>query len=232
MTKAAADLPPHPIAGRTESGNAFVIVMLGVVLFAALMFTFTRSSQQGSGNMTDRELQLTASDVTDYAQSLERSVNKVMLQGGSENILSFDNTFSSTYQNSACTVDTCKVFLPDGGAAAWENPPPGANDGSAWVYTGANSVPGMGDDATADLVAVLPNVTSGLCLKINDMLNVTNPGGVPPSAAGIVLTPFVGTFINSGRIGDITLNGIPAACVMVTAPTPVHYDFYNVLMAR
>ena len=37
---------------RSESGNIFAIVMIGVVLFGALMYTFSRSAKQGDGNLT------------------------------------------------------------------------------------------------------------------------------------------------------------------------------------
>ena len=216
--------------GRREDGNAFVIVLIGIVLFAALMFTFTRSARQGGDNLGDRQVTLLASDITEYAQGLERAVSRTMLNGISENQLSFANGQVAGYDNAGdCGSDKCRVFTSAGGGAAWQNPPANANDGSAWVVAGTNAVPGVGNDVNADLLLLLPNITHALCLKIDTQLGVALVNDDVPGTTGIDTTQFTGTFADTARIGDAaTLGGIHAACVK----TGSHYYFYEVLLER
>jgi hypothetical protein len=224
-------------AGRAgESGSAFIYIMVAVVLFGALMFAFARSARQGGAGMTGQQLQLTAADITGYAQGIERAVGRVRLRGISENQISFANGHVAGYANPGdCGTDSCRVFTAGGGAAEWEDPNPQAGDAPVnWVITGADAVPGVGDDTAADLVLLLPGIRRDLCLKINGNLNVPNPGGGPPADVdGIDQTPFTGAFASpaAGRIGDAAqLNGVRAGCFHDDASNSD--VFYDVLIER
>jgi hypothetical protein len=224
-------------AARTnESGSVFVYVLVAVALFGALMFAFSRSAREGGSNMSDRQTQLAAADVTGFAQQLERAVSRIMQHDMSENQLSFDNSHVAGYANAGdCGADACKVFKPNGGGADWENPDPQALDSAGdWVITGGDAVPGVGDDATADLLLLLPGVKKELCVKINDNLKVTNPSGMPPvDADGIDQTLFTGAFPSptTAVIADAAqLNGVHAGCFKDNASGK--YVFFDVLIER
>lgn len=217
--------PPSRCA---ERGNAFFIILLGVVLFAALMFTFSRSGRQGGENISKKTIDLAVVDVIEYAQKLERAAGRVMLGGRfSESQISFDN--GTDYANANCTADQCKVFHPSGGGASWRAPPPDIS-GSNWIINGKNRIPDIGDDAAADLTILLPGLSLEVCRKINDKLGVTNPSGAPPvDADGINTDLFDGAFANSAVIGAAAnLSRTHAACFKNGAD----YVFYSVLYER
>lgn len=223
------------ISRRGESGNAFMIVMLGVVLFAALMFTFSRSARQGGENMSDRQAQLAIADILTYAERIESAANRTMIRGLSESQLSFENPSSAGYANGGCPGNSCKVFHKSGGAVEWKKPAPGLLTVTGdWVITGHNEVPDVGDDAKPDLVLMLPGLSRSVCLKINEVLKVANAGGNPPQDADTIdQTKFTGSFSSAARIGAAAqLSGIRTACVMHTQPNPDDYVFYRVLVER
>lgn len=219
---------PQNKNSNTESGNAFFIVLLGVVLFSALMFTVSRSGQQGGDNLSKKQAEVAVVDIIDYAQRLERAVNRIMLRGRfSETDISFDN--GTDYANGNCAVAACEVFNPGGGAASWRSPPPNIST-SSWIINGENRVPDIGSDANADLVILLPGLSLDVCRKINDRLGVTNPGGNPPTDGnGINTDLFDGTFANSAIIGaSADLSRTHAACFSNGGD----YTFYSVLYER
>ena len=129
---------------NSESGNVFMFIMLGIALFAALMFTFSRGAHEGGGRLSKKQAEMAAMDIIAYANKLERAVARVQQKGISENDISFDNAFVSGYDNASCTTNTCKVFSTGGGNITYQRPSDSVNDGSDWVITGANYVKGMG----------------------------------------------------------------------------------------
>ena len=98
------------------SGNAFYIILLGVVLFAALMFVFTRGAKQGVTGMTTRQAQLAADDIMTFAQQVQRGVDRVYANDCPESQLNFDQSYDAGYTNAAAPADKhCNIFDPAGG---------------------------------------------------------------------------------------------------------------------
>lgn len=219
---------------HSERGNAFFIVMVAVVLFGALMFTFSRGMRQGGANLTEKQAEIAASDTIAYAQTIERAVNRVLLRGYSETQLSFDNSFLSGYENANCTEDRCRIFHPSGGAVKWQSPPPGLNDGSNWIINGKNAIPDVGVHTTPDLVLMLTGLSGQTCLTINDTLGVPNPSGAPPEDGDSINKDlFTGTFAAGTQIGSSAdLSEVRAACVWHKQPNPDDYIFYVTLWQR
>jgi type II secretory pathway pseudopilin PulG len=161
---------------RNDTGNVFFVILIAVMLFAALTFTFTRGIQQGGNTVSQRQAELIASDMMTYAQRVERGVQKVLGERISENVLSFENSFVSGYSNPSCTVDSCRVFAPQGGGVAWQSPPANANTvATPYVYV-TNRV-GSADGTTRqigtaarDLVILTP-VSRTICEAINKKAN-------------------------------------------------------------
>src|SRR5690606_22636311 len=99
---------------QRQSGNAFMMVLIGIVLFAALAFTFTRSGRQGISNVSTQEASLIAGDVISYGQAIERGVNRMRMKGVSESDLDFVGA-NGLYDNASCNEDKCQVFNAKGG---------------------------------------------------------------------------------------------------------------------
>lgn len=215
-----------------ESGNVFVIVLLGVVLFAALMFTFSRSARQGGENLSEKQMDVSVSDVLSYAQTLERAVSRVMSGGRySESQIDFDNNIIAGYANAGCTDAGCKIFDTSTGGATWVSPPEGFSGNNNWIVNGANAVPDIGDDAAADLVLLLKGLSQASCAAVNEKLGIG--ATIPQDADDIDTSKFAGTFANTERIGaNADLSGRRAGCILNAAPNPDEYVFYYVLWER
>jgi hypothetical protein len=226
---------------QSQSGNVFLIILVGIVLFAALMFTFSRGVQQGTEGMAGREAELAASDIVTYGQQVQRGVERIIGRSISESDLSFANDADTNYVNPACADNRCLVFNPEGGAIKWKTPPSGVNFTSADYFISANrvaSTDGMTDIGTdeRDLVILLP-VNANVCEAINGITSKlpiwSNVGTANTS------TRFIGNYGASG--GPVTIstgansNLSPAGCFCAGAlpcTQPKQAYYYQVLLTR
>ncbi|QQG36697.1 MAG: hypothetical protein HYS17_02675 [Micavibrio aeruginosavorus] len=184
---------------RSENGNVFFIILIGIVMFAALMYTFSRSTRQGTESLGNREAELAASEILAYAQKIERGVQRVLSRQISEVDLSFANDFDGDYVNPNCSVNQCLVFHPEGGAVAWQTPPEGVNSGENYEFV-ANQVANALEpaDLTAiDLVILLP-VNLQICAALNALttkIDAWESDGTPN-----VANEYLGNF--AGAVGS------------------------------
>lgn len=74
----------------TQSGNVFALILLAVILFAALIFVFSRGFDTGATRMTSANARTYATDTIVYAQSVERAVQRILQNGVSESDISFE----------------------------------------------------------------------------------------------------------------------------------------------
>lgn len=248
-------------AKNNEHGNAFFIILLGVILFAALMYTFSKSARHGNENLSKKQGDLGTMELLDTAQKMERAVDRLLAKGCSENDISFENDSGTSkmvngtvfdYTNAGTPADdSCKIFSPNGGVL---NPPPlisenlvvdpslvcvGCLHPQSWWIT-MSRVTGMGTDAGAagtDLVLWMGRVTKEQCISINNHLGITNPSGNPPvdvisGMAGI----FTGTFVDAVAAGDsietAELVGKRDFCFDWSGSSDWSYIYMHVLHAR
>lgn len=216
-----------------QTGNAFLIVMLGIVLFATLAFTISRSMRSDSTKrLSNHEAKLAATDILNYSQKIERAVNRLRRKNISENDLSFDQNIVAGYDHGQ--PNTNKIFNGNGGSLTWSSPMNGVNDGSQWHFTGSTCIAdigtgGTGCDSDADsneeLIAVLPNLQLVVCESINDRLGITS---VPSdTGSGYSTAQFTGSFSDDTEI--ILADGpFNAACFEEDGS----YHFYSLLLGR
>ena len=249
----------QPNNRRQESGNAFFIVMVGVVLFAALMFTFSRGARQGGDNLSETQTDIAASDLISAAQRYERAISRLRLKGCSENQISFDDHNDMIHQTDGAPYNhananspgdfSCHVFRPEGGnLTPYQLPVDYAVDESLpcatcvhprSLYFTTAIVSGHGQDsgsAGSELVMWSGRVKKNVCLAINDKLGVANPGGNPPVDDWNCNAdqPFTGSFEDcTDAIGDEApdLAGRDSFCVAYDN-SGWTYIFMTVLIAR
>ncbi len=207
-----------------EAGSAFYIILLGVFLFAALMFTFSKSAKQGTGNLTRKQAELAADDILSFAQQLQHGIDKVYAGDCSENEISFEQNAIPGYANASAPADKhCHVFDANGGSVAYRTVPQNANDGSPWVFTGANNVAASTfGTAAPDLVMMVAGLDDAVCAQINHVLKIT---GATAEAATVSTTKFAGAFAATDQVGSG--DGRRAECT-----TGAINRFYSVLMER
>lgn len=228
-----------------QSGNALWFILIAIVLLGALTMLLSRSGDSVTQSGDVERMRILSSQMMRYAQGLQAAIDQMTMRGVSESDISFQNSVTTVnYTNAACTVSDCKLFDAGGGGQEYRAPPAGANDGSEWIFTGANNVGtaanAIGSTAAGtgnDLVMLLPNVKSDLCVQINREIGVGTAGTLPEDATGIDATPFTGTFaaaldIIDGDPAPFELDGKSAGCFTDTAPDPDVVYYYYVLLGR
>ncbi len=229
----------------TESGNVIWIILVAIVLLGVLTAILSRSGSSVDQSGDFEKIRVRATQIMRYTKSLESAVQQMQMRGVSESDISFQNPSTATdYTNANCSVDDCKVFST-GGGLTYQDPPASANDGSEWIFTGANNAGTAAGPAgtTAagvgnDIIMLMPNASTELCLQINRDLGVGTAGTLPVEATGIATTAFTGTYAGGGPTildGDpapFELDRQPAGCFTDTAPNPDVTYFYAVILAR
>lgn len=229
----------------SEQGNALWFILVAIVLLAALTILLTRGGSNVTQSGDIEQFRIKSSQLLRYAKSIESAIDQMKMRGVSESLISFENpTTAANYANAGCAVTDCKVFDAGGGGQEYKAPASGVNDGSDWIFTGANNVGTtanpVGTTAARtgnDLVMLLANVNQSLCIQINRELRIGTAGTLPEDAAGLAVTPFTGTYVNAlnlidGNPAPFELDGKNAGCFINTAPNPDVVYFYYVVLAR
>lgn len=171
---------------QSEAGNVFMFILLGIVLFGALAFTIARGFRSDTtSSISERQAELAATDILNYAQQIERAVNRLRRNGCSENDISFENSYypTSTVNASAPGDNSCHVFDSAGGKIKylqilddWILPVsayPGVTFTTSHGHTafiGSAKVTNLADNDEADVMLVIPWLKDGLCNKLNKIL--------------------------------------------------------------
>ncbi len=231
---------------RSERGSVFFYILLGVVLFGTLAFVVTRSMRGKSTDaMTDRQRQLAASEIFNYAQTLEQGVSRIRRRGCSENEINFDNANLTGYVNAGSPVDqSCDVFDVNGAGVTYSAPVSdwldSANSASSlygeWFFT-ATSATDSASSAANDLLVILPFLKKEVCIALNDRIGIDNPSGAPPQdqSNGYAVTKYVGTISGSDVISSsgAELQGFQFGCFEGGGtPASGTYHFYYALIER
>ncbi len=213
----------RPNNSDSQSGNAFLMIIIGIVLFAALMFAISRGMNESPFAVSSKQAKVTASDIISYAQQLERGVVRMMQKSCSENDISFENMMVSGYEHAPAAPETCQLFNLNGGRITYKNP---SSDIEEVIFNGGNYVEGVGSDCEAanctDLI-VLFKVSDTVCSAINQALSI-GPFGEEPETFD--KAKFTGNFDYADKITAAA--GKTAACI---ADNGAFY-FYSVLYSR
>jgi hypothetical protein len=221
---------------HNQSGNVFILILVGIVLFAALSFTISRAMRsETTDKLSGQKAALAATDILNYAQKLEQGINKLRQKNISENDISFESPQDMAYAHTPVVTADKQLFNLSGGAVNWQNPPPNVNDGSAWLFTGETCLADLGTGATGcdtdtdtsneELIAVLPNLVTSVCTEINNRLNLA---ATPADTGGGASTAkFTGTFDDDK---EIILAGGPLETACFSRGG--NNFFYTVLLAR
>ncbi|MCK5374477.1 MAG: hypothetical protein KAJ40_04270 [Alphaproteobacteria bacterium] len=229
---------------NNQKGNALWFVLLAVMLFGALAAALSRNT--GIVNQTGNieQFRVKAASLLRYSTSIETSVQRLLLEGLSENNLDFE-AIGSDYENTNCADEKCEVFSTAGGGILYRNLSSVINEDTNenWIISAQNRIYLAGcDDASSscsELLLIAPDISRTLCLQINAMQNITNTGGNPPEMGSFLIDEkFDGSFtdvINSDSLGGTNasneateVQGRSTACIM---SSDIYY-FYQLLVTR
>ena len=237
-----------------ENGNIFFIILVAVALFAALSFAISQGMRGSSASVSKEQAELYASELFNYAKTLESAVQRMLSRGVSENDLCFDIDDypggNSDYEHASCANTRNRVFHPDGGGITYQAPNIEVLDASLsgnasygeWGVLYGTRVNGVGtNNATGvgnELVLALGYLNQGVCLAINRKLDIplfSNDAPVDDVAA-IYYNRYATGDLNSGNNvlnGDWPIGQSSGCFKSDSAPTPSgSYHFVHTLIAR
>ena len=240
---AAALLRYNTPMRHAESGNVFFYIFICVALLGALSFAVAQGGRSSGSALSEEKQRLLATDIIGYSDTVAKAVTQLRLRGTPITSLSFANPFISSGEYGVYGADPAnEIFNPVAGAVIYTDPPADATTTGTeeYLFLSDNEVEGIGSTcgaaSCADLLMVIPNMREEVCIKLNDMLGVTNPSGVPPTDSTIddstKFAPAPNPFGYSETIGDedTALEGQQEACFEETGDT--EFVYYRVLSAR
>jgi hypothetical protein len=243
---------------HNESGSVLWFILVAIALLVALTVTVTRTTETSEDTGTRDRNRIMASDILRQARAVEQAVEALTLKGFGENNISFQNNVFAGYTNPRCTSEECRIFdTPRGAGLTYKTPLPDWLDSQfsalsepeygQWYFMGRACIRDVGtggagcgaNDSEAELLMVLPWVRRDLCLEINRLLGIENPG-TPPSPPRLTADAFpatydlfTGTFEASAEIAHPSLNAKKTACFEADTTHPAGgFHFYHVLIAR
>jgi hypothetical protein len=78
---------------KNQNGNVFVYILIAVGLLAALMFTLSKSADQGdaAGELSDGQNKIVAGEIIAYAASASNSLTQMQQTGATVDRIDFEN---------------------------------------------------------------------------------------------------------------------------------------------
>ncbi len=233
----------HLHTSHHQRGNVLFYILIAVALLAALSYAISGSIRSGGSDaLNDERAGLYAAELIEYANIVSNATAQLRLRGCSETTLNYYHVSVAGHVNAGAPGDnSCDIFHINGGGVARiaipaEITDPATTPNYIWTIMPLNEIEGVGlsdnDADSADLIMVADYLKQSICIKINDLLGVSNPSGVPPTDTNIRTNSFTGSYTYINTIGDedSALLSRTAACFMHT--TAGRYAFYKVLLAR
>lgn len=232
---------------RGNAGNVLVFILVAIFLIGALTALLMRSSATTEETGSTERLTIQASQLMRFTVSVQNAVERMRLNGVSEDEISFANTFYKTCANAniqgpghnpKCTSQACEIFGSGGGATPFSVPDSlkaGAGcslwpDGAMAIST--REIINVGSEAN-DLVLEVYGLSRGACATINKLVHIPNWGDDAPEDEENSSYLFSGDYAPAtGVIGDDEpdFEGKKALCLK--RPSDETYHFYTVLIAR
>lgn len=172
---------------KHQSGNVVVFILLAVGLFGALAFSFTKSGQQGQGNMNEQQAKIAAQEMLQGAAVLQRAFERLRQRGCSESQIDFGNSVWQHNNGSPTTVNnttapgdgSCGMFTSNGGQATPPTFPAGTTNASTaptlqkagHPYVRRVTIAGQGSGSLPELLLVVSSLDPALCKAINLIAN-------------------------------------------------------------
>lgn len=233
-------------------GNVLFIVLLGVVLFGALSYAVVNSNSDSGDTGSAEQARIYAGEIVRYAQSMRAAVDRMRMNGVSENDIRFAHPDLDAAYGTLGTTPKNEVFHPDGGGMNYLTPKQewlnyafsGDTNFGDWIFNSRNYIMGVGSNAGScsqsdcyELVMLLPYLNKETCVAINNILAAGAEDADPDQDTGSILIThgFNGTYIGPAKIDgtNADLNGLKSYCLQGDIVPPAgSYIFYTALIER
>lgn len=246
-----------PARHSHEAGSVFFLILIGIALFAALSYAMMKGSSTATSNLTADQARLAATEMIAFANTMQKSVQKLRLAGCAPEQFNFYNTvwklnngtltFPSSHNPNRATDGSCDIFAINAGAVSpvifpsnyfdtlgqtvgATSTPPGTSTAISVV------VPATGTSAP-DLVGVTPWISHQVCMKINEILGIknnTNTGPLNTSSGAWGISPFDGNYQNNsfGPSDSQIRTGQSMFCTYYGSSPTITNRFFYTLVAR
>lgn len=216
----------------SESGNIFIIVLAGVVLFAALIYSMSRGFREAPSDISAKEAKVAVSGIVSYTRDMGQAISEmIQFNSCSQSEISFSVVDTDSYHFP--TRDECKVFHSSGGGILKKDIMSGVN---GIYYSSDNYVEGIGTDCDSDAgtitncteFTVLFEVDQIVCEALNNALGHGSPV-MQTNPDNISLELHDGLENYDGLSGEIIATaGKTSGCVGYDGK----YYYYHVLLGR
>ncbi len=104
------------------SGNVLFLILIAVVLFAALSYAVTQSTRGGGQNISDEQVRLGASAITQYVSLLRTEVQRLRVSNDCDlSNLDWRNTENMRYNNTTVSNISIAAPVPKTGCAVFSS---------------------------------------------------------------------------------------------------------------
>jgi hypothetical protein len=156
---------------KYQRGNALVYILIGVALFAALSYTFSRNASTGSTSLTDEQTTLYAHQLINHAQQMEQVVQQMLMTGSAIDDIDFTKPGEAGYGTNA----QHQVYHPSGGGMNLFNESnlnlfgPNSYTWDGWTYNTQTNVEWT-STGVDDIIFTFLNISGPVCAKVNEIL--------------------------------------------------------------
>lgn len=207
-----------------NAGSALTLILVGIVLLAAIIYTITRTS--GGGNSAEQTTFATDA-IMRYGDDMHGAVQRILSNGNDVSRLSFESAETTAIYHNANATAVTSVFNAAGGGMKYMTPDPAWLDSAysaqpaygAWVFPNSACVPfvGRGGDSPAcnadgvdneEVFMELVYVRTDICTQIDRNAGIALCAGAPCTlslSAGMPVGLFTGTFADG--LGVLTAGG-------------------------
>lgn len=230
---------------NSQSGNVLFYILIAVSLLAALSYAVSQSGRGSIAAVSDEKARLLATEIIEYANAISNATAQLRLRGCTKAQISFENHVTGNANASAPPDKTCHIFELAGGGVTYKPPNPDTLSNissNGYGFSIADQVSQVGTDcgttACNEIIFYVHQLKLPVCLALNTLLSIANPGDAPPeSAADTDLNGAAGDVYSGSSIGDSITDstatifaGKTAGC-MYNGPSDT-YAFYRVLIAN
>ena len=221
---------------HTQNGNVLFLILIAVVLFAALSYAVTQSSQTGVGSNDTGSGEVNAAQLNQFPNFVRAQVLRMMMR----RIEATELEFNPPSEFGTLTSNDVGVFHPTFGTNYVNAPPSVMSGGTAqgrWYFNMNFEIESIGTSQAGnfggnDLLAFLPGVSAAVCLRINELINITSIptindanyfGDSMENMDNAYATPGTENVIGTGTLA--ALEGEPFGCFHETASGEHIYYF-------
>lgn len=220
------------------NGNAFIYILISVILLSGLSFALSRSNDSNpTSEISEASAKAAATAILSYESQARAAVDQMIQTGTNVENIDFMMPNNANF-NVAPTIT--KLFHPDGGGLQYKTAPSsylkaGANGG---YYVGKFNNIEWTPTSAQDVIFTAYRIRKEVCQQLNKIITgsttvpVRSGGAQPANFVPFVISGIANQDFPASQCG--TCNGKPSFCVsdgVLTNSTSIQV-YYSVLYSR